>query len=248
LQTLPTKEHISNFSETPDIETASDDYARRFSGNIGQYLLNVQSDITLALLKPHKLVTILEVGGGHAQLAPQLIDAGYKVTVTGSSNICRKRLDTVLPHDSFDYVTCDLLNLPYEDNHFDAVLAFRLLPHLENWQKLVSEMARVSNRIVIFDYPDIRSFNFLYSSLFRVKKAFEKNTRSFRLFSRKEVLQVLKNQDYGKFILKPQFFMPMVFYRLINSVLISKTLEHFFLSLGLTYLFGSPIILKACKL
>lgn len=247
MQTPTTEKQILQFSDTPDIETASDDYARRFSGSIGEYFLNLQSKITLDLLKPYKVAKILDVGGGHAQLAPPLIDAGYKVTVTGSSDVCRARLDKILPPASFEYLTCDFLNLPYEDNHFDAVLAFRLLTHVEKWQKVIAEMCRVSQNIVIFDYPDIRSFNFLYGLLFDAKKAIEKNTRPFRMFSRKEILKAVSVQNFNIFTLRPQFFMPMVIYRILKSVTLSKSFELFFHTIGLTYLFGTPIIVKAQK-
>ena len=248
MKSLATKNQISKFPETPDIETASDGYASRFTGSVGEYFLNIQSGITLELLKPDKIVKILDVGGGHAQLTPSLINAGYKVTVTGSADVCRRRLESILPAGSFDYLTCDLLNLPYDDNHFDAVLAFRLLPHVKNWHKLIAEMCRVSVKVVIFDYPDIRSFNFLYQLLFGAKKALEGNTREFQLFKRNEIIDVLKKLNFGSFILKQQFFIPMVIHRMIKSVAISRAAESILRVLGLTYLFGSPVILKASKL
>lgn len=248
MKSLATENQNLKFPETPDIETASDDYARRFAGSIGEYFLNIQSKITIELLKPDKVVKILDVGGGHAQVAPSLINAGYKVTVTGSADVCRRRLESILPPASFDYLTCDLLDLPYEDNHFDAVLAFRLLPHVNNWQKLLAEMCRVSGKVVIFDYPDVRSFNFLYQLLFGAKKALEGNTREFQLFKRNEIIDALKKLNFGSFILNPQFFIPMVIHRMIKSVVISKAAESTFRVVGLTYLFGSPVILKTSKL
>lgn len=248
MQTLPTETDISRFSETADIETSSDEYARRFSGSIGEYFLRVQTKITLELLKPYSNATVLDIGGGHAQMAVPLVEHGYKVTVTGSADVCRERLDRFLPTDSFEYITCNMLNLPFEDNCFDVVLAFRLLPHVNQWQKFISEMCRVSRNVVIFDYPDIRSFNFLYRLLFGAKKALEGNTRPFRLFNRREILQVLGEQKFRQPILKPQFFAPMALHRISNSGTISKILEFFFRVVGMTNLFGSPVIIKATKL
>jgi hypothetical protein len=37
-------------TETPDVETASEAYARRFSGPIGAYLLDVQRDLVMRML------------------------------------------------------------------------------------------------------------------------------------------------------------------------------------------------------
>ena len=39
------------YSQKADIETSSEDYAKRFSGKIGEYFLSVQTDLTLKLLE-----------------------------------------------------------------------------------------------------------------------------------------------------------------------------------------------------
>ncbi len=248
MQTLPTGTDISRFSETADIETSSDEYARRFLGKVGEYFLQVQSKITLNLLKPYSNATVLDVGGGHAQLAVPLVEHGYQVIVSGSADVCRKKLDRYLPSNSFEYLSCDMLDLPFEDNSFDVVMAFRLLPHVKRWPRLISEMCRVSRNIVIFDYPDTRSFNLLYGMFFHAKRALEKNTRPFRLFRRGELFEVLGKHSFGKPVLKPQFFIPMVMHRLFKSVILSKSSEFVFRYSGLTHFFGSPVILKATKL
>jgi ubiquinone/menaquinone biosynthesis C-methylase UbiE len=245
MQISPTDEIMADYEEIADIETASEDYAGRFSGKVGQYFLQVQSKIILDLLKTYTNATVLEVGGGHAQVAPALIDNGYQVTVTGSADICRKRLDLFLPPDTFEYRTCDMLNLPFKDNHFDVVMAFRLLPHVGQWQQLLREMSRVAKSAVIFDYPDKRSFNFLYYLLFEAKKKIEMNTRPFALFEREEISQCLMQNGFDHFAIKPQFFVPMVIHRLLGSIRFSKATEFCFRTLGITHLFGSPIIFKA---
>ena len=152
----------TEFLETADIETASDDYASRFAGPVGEYFLDVQANLTLNLLADLPGSKILDVGGGHAQLTMPLIKNGFEVTVTGSDDVCRSRLDRFCEAGSFTYLTCDSLNLPFEDDEFDVVMAFRLLPHAERWQRLIKEMCRVAGKAVVFDYPDRRSANILY--------------------------------------------------------------------------------------
>jgi ubiquinone/menaquinone biosynthesis C-methylase UbiE len=231
-------------SEKADIETSSEDYSTRFSGKVGTYFLEVQEDITLELLQSENVRTILDVGGGHAQLAVPLVNAGYDVTITGSDVSCRHFPDKNLEPGEFTFIECNFLDLPFEDNSFDAVIAFRLLTHEKNWKILVREMCRVSRRVVIIDYPDIRSFNYLYDFLFAIKKRYEKNTRSFRSFSRNELKKEFLKHDYRNFTFKPQFFLPMVVHRLLKQVFISKISERFFRAIGLQYLFGTPVILK----
>ena len=219
-----------------------------FPGVQASTFFETQSEMTLDLLKPYSKATVLDVGGGHAQLAVPLVEKGYEVVVTGSADVCRKRLDAFLPSGSFEYSTCDMLDLPFENDSFDVVLAFRLLPHVEKWPRLISEMCRVSRNVVIFDYPDNRSFNVLYRMFFHTKKALETNTRPFRLFRREELFEVLNKNGLGRVVLKPQFFLPMVMHRLLRSGLLSKVLESLFRRIGLTHLFGSPVILRATKM
>lgn len=245
---VPIEKTHSMLTEMADVATSSEDYARRFSGKIGEFFLNVQAKITLNLLKSYPKASILDVGGGHAQLAVPLVNKGFKVTVAGSADICRERLDMFLTPNSFEYYTCDLLKLPFKENHFDVVLAFRLLSHVDQWQEFIAEICRISRRAVIIDYPDIRSFNIMYRLLFSAKKSIEGNTRPFRLFKREEVLREFRKHDYAVHIFKPEFFIPMVIHRALKSLTITHILESISRTLGLTYLFGSPIILSVANL
>ena len=117
-----------------------------------------------------------------------------------------------------------------------------------NGKSLLQRCAAFPKTVVIFDYPDIRSFNFLNNILFSTKKRIEGNTRTFRLFKRKEITEVLRKNNFGQITFKPQFFVPMVAHRVLNSVIISTILESIFIRIGITYLFGSPIIVRASKL
>jgi len=238
----------SQFTETADIETASDDYASRFSGPVGKYFLDVQARLTLDLLQDLPGASVLDVGGGHGQLTMPLAEAGFKVTVTGSADICRARLDKYCDKERFTYRTCDSLNLPFGDNHFDVVMAFRLLPHADQWQGLIREMCRVAARVVVFDYPDKRSANILYDLLFDLKKNMEGNTRTYTLFSRREIATELMANGCTAPAFKPEFFIPMVIHRKLKTPCVSRFMETIFRYSGLTSLLGSPIIVRSDKI
>ncbi len=233
------------FSETADIETASDDYAARFSGTVGNYFLDVQAQITRDLLKDLPHASILDVGGGHAQLTIPLANNGHEVTVTGSADICRARLDCSCAPGSFQYRTCDSLNLPFQDKQFDVGMAFRFLPHTKQWQRLIQEMCRVARKAIILDYPDKRSANILYDLLFDLKKNMEGNTRTYTLFSRRELSDELRANHFESPVFRPEFFVPMVIHRKLKNPAISKTLEFISQHTGLIKKFGSPIILRS---
>lgn len=231
--------------EEPDVETSSEDYARRFAGSVGEYFLAVQAEAVLDLLAPWPGARVLDVGGGHAQLAAPLVQHGFQVTVTGSEEVCRERLDRSLPPGSFAFEVCDLRRLPFADRSFDVVLAFRLLTHLEGWREALAEMCRVAREAVIVDYPDTRSFNRLYGAFFAWKKAVEGNTRTFHSFPPGEVSAECARQGFGRPEVRRQFFLPMVVHRALGRADISQAVERASGLLGLTRAFGSPVILRA---
>lgn len=234
-------------SETADIETASDDYATRFSGPAGEFFLNRQTRLTLDILKNQPKARVLDIGGGHAQLAKPLVDNGYDVTVTGSDNKCEARLKKSIPSGKYKYITTNSLHLPFEDRSFDVVLSFRLLPHITEWQQLISEMCRISKQCVVFDYPDKRSSNIMYRHLFPMKSRMEKNTRPFTLFSRSEVATELTKHNFSWPEFKPEFFLPMVLHRKLQNKKISSAIETFFSATAMTKVLGSPVIVHGTR-
>lgn len=237
-------------TETPDIETSSDEYARRFSGRIGEWFLKVQGEATLRMLASHSGATVLDVGGGHGQLAEPLIKNGYKVSVLGSNEVCKKRIKGFIENNLCEFRTGDILNIPYDDRAFDIVISFRQLPHVENWKRFISELTRVARKAVIVDYPAIRSLNYInyiFPVFFKLKKGLEADTRPYTLFRESELIEVF---SVNKFIYAerfPQFFLPMFLHRKFKLPMLSIPAERIFSLLGMTGVFGSPIILKLVR-
>lgn len=231
--------------EDADVETSSEGYASRFGGEVGRWFLEVQTAIALEMLADHPGARVLDVGGGHGQLAVPLVEHGFDVTVAGSSEICRERLDRLLPRDTFAFQACDLLRLPFADRSFDVVVAFRLIAHFERWRELVRELCRVAERTVILDYSDARSFNVLYGPLFRLKKAIEGNTRTFVTFRPGQVAAELGRHGFGRPETRRQFFVPMVVHRAVGRAGFSRGVERVSGLCGLIRAFGSPVILRA---
>ena len=189
--------------------------------------------------------SVLDVGGGHAQLARPLVDAGYDVTVLASDESCRERLDRIVGPDRYKLLTGNLLKLPCDRDGYDVVLAFRMLPHLNDWHRFVSELCRVAKGCLIVDYPDLRSINVLASRMFALKRSIEKNTRTYQCFSRRQILSELKKHQFYRDSSQAQFFFPMALHRLIKRASLSRLFERIARGCGLTNLLGSPVILKA---
>jgi SAM-dependent methyltransferase len=232
--------------EDADIGTSSEDYAQRFTGRVGRWFLELQKRTTLGLLRElPRGASILDVGGGHAQIAPALIDAGYQVTVVGSDPACSARLMPWLANGSCRFEVVDLQALPYPSESCDAVVCLRLLPHSAWWTGLIGEMCRVARRSVVVDYPSIRSANIFAGQLFNLKKRVELNTRSFMMFTPREIHAAFEDRGFNVREERPQFLLPMVLHRWADQAVLSRMAEAPGRLLGLTRWLGSPIIARA---
>jgi 2-polyprenyl-3-methyl-5-hydroxy-6-metoxy-1,4-benzoquinol methylase len=232
------------FPETADIETSSEAYASRFSGPIGAWLLKIQLEATLNMLKPYPQASILEVGGGHGQLTPGLIEAGHSVTVVGSDESCQVRIKDLVESGQCQFQVGNVLALPYADKAFDVVISYRFLAHVDQWQAFLSELSRVSKKAVLIDYPTLRSINYITPLLFNLKKGAEKNTRPYTCYNESELLDYAKSLELTVGDRYAQFFWPMVLHRMMKQPAVSSLLEVSARGLGLSRLLGSPIILK----
>lgn len=231
-----------------DIETATDGYAARFSGAIGRWMLKRQSDITLGMLAAYPDEKVLDVGGGHAQLAIPLVENGFDVTVHGSAESCASRIQELLESNQCKFVRSSMFNLPFDDGAFETVLCFRLLTHCTEWETLVAELCRVAGKRIIIDYPSGRSLNTLVSGrIFAMKKKLEGNTRTWRLFSHREIREVFSRHGFTPTREVKQFFLPMALHRGLRSPKVSALLETICRTLGLTKLWGSPAIMMLEK-
>jgi len=231
--------------ETADIETATDDYASRFSGPVGAWMLAVQERAARDLLGAPGGQTLLDVGGGHGQIAGPLARAGWRVTVHGSDTACARRIEPLITAGTVRFVVGDNLALPFPDRSFDCVVSVRLLAHCERWPALVAELCRVARRAVIVDYPTSESINRLAPALFGAKKRLEKNTRAFTLFTHRQVEETFSSSGFTPARRTGQFFLPMVLHRALRCRSCSAALEALARAAGLTRRWGSPVMLLA---
>ena len=231
--------------EDADVETSSEAYARRFSGAVGGWFLEVQTEATLDLLRPFPGARIVDVGGGHGQLAAPLAGAGHDVTVVGSAEACRARVQRLVDEGRVRFQTADLLRLPFAARAFDVALAFRLLPHVAGWRELVAELGRVAARAVIVDYPTRRSLNAVAAPLFGAKKRVEGDTRPFAVFADDEVEAAFARVGFGIAERRPEFALPMALHRALRAAPLSRGLERAARAAGVTSRLGSPVIIRA---
>lgn len=231
--------------ETPDIETASDNYASRFAGPAGAYFLEVQRKAVEKAIGTNNTGLAIELGGGHGQLTSQVVTSGYELIEFGSDNSCHDKLKERCADTAMDYVTGNVTNLPFADQSADLVIHVRLISHIEEWKLLIAESCRISRGSVVFDYPTLVSANALTPLMFRLKKNIEKNTRTYLSFTRRQLKRELELHGFRITAHVPQFFLPMFIHRAMGGSRLLQAIESFFRITGLTSLFGSPVILRA---
>jgi len=235
--------NASILKETPDVETASDGYARRFAGAAGRYLLAAQDAAVRTVLHDWHGGSVLDVGGGHAQLTPLLRERARDVLVFGSDVRSLERVQREFPDCAT--ATGDLLDMPFGPRSFDVVVAVRLLPHVRNWPGLLSELCRVARSTVVVDYPRATGMNSLTPLLFPLKKRLEGNTRHYRNFRDAEIDEVLRACNFEPRERQAQFLLPMVVHRRANGAGALRGVERAAKSLRITQTFGSPVVLRA---
>lgn len=229
-------------SENADVHASSDEYARRFGGAVGDWMLHVQERALTRMLPSH-VRTVLDIGGGHGQIALPLFNLGRSVTILGSSPVCAKRMQQQIENGSISFKCGNLVELPFEDRSFDGVVSFRLMSHCTAWKRLIAEMCRVADSTVIFDYPVWCSSNFLTPLFFSIKRRIEGNTRSYKIFTTRELKREFRTHGFRLVATRKQFLIPMGIHRALKSPRLSKALEGVARGLLLTRLFGSPIVI-----
>jgi ubiquinone/menaquinone biosynthesis C-methylase UbiE len=237
--------HATVAPERPDVETSSEDYARRFSGKAGAYLLAAQDRAVLMALRGLPPGTALDVGGAHGQLVGPLTRAGWQVTVQGTDEACERNLRELHGHRSCHFVRSELFALPFSDHSVDLVIAVRLISHVTDWSRLLSEMCRVARRSVVIDYPSKFALNALTPLLFGLKRSLEGNTRTYLSFDSRVLRRELAQHGFGRVREVKQFALPMVIHRMGNAAAPLRAAESVARLAGVTKLIGSPVILRA---
>jgi ubiquinone/menaquinone biosynthesis C-methylase UbiE len=238
---------VSDAREDADLASSSDAYAARFSGPVGRWFLDLQANITLdALAGLAPGATVLDVGGGHAQLVPPLVARGYRVTVVGSDRACARHLGPWLAAGQCRFEVADLQRLPCGPGTFSAVLCFRLLAHSVDWVRLIGELCRVAADRVVADYPSRRSVNVIADRMFPMKRSVEGAlTRPYAVYDPRDIAEAFTRHGFRVVRQVPQFFMPMMLYRMMRSDRFGRAVEWPARRLGVTRLLGSPIIVRA---
>lgn len=230
--------------EACDLHSSSEDYGRRFKGAVGRWMLDVQLSGVRRLLALCPAATVLDVGGGHAQVAPPLSEDGHEVTVLASSQEALglvAELERPLLHAAIG----SLGDLPFPPGSFDVVVALRMLPHVSDWPAFLGGLCRVARHGVVVDFPTSGGVNALQPILFGLKRRVERNTRRFTTMSRRQVAEVLARHGFEPKEEIRQFVLPMVLHRALGRRRLSARLEAVLRGVGLDRVVGGPVLMLA---
>lgn len=220
---------------------------RRFGGPIGDLVARTQARVLANMVGRIQDRYILDVGTGTGRVALLLAHGAAHVTAVDASEemlaIARQRAEAELVKIRFERGDAHKLDFP--DRAFDAVVSFRLLMHAPQWRQCLSEMCRVSDRLVIIDYPSATSFALFESWARRLARAAGLRTEAYRVFSRGTIAAALDQSGYRIRSMHRQFVLPIAFHKMIGSRRFTMWIEDILDRIGLLKPFGSPVTLVA---
>lgn len=233
---FPPMNSENHLSWSCDAHTAGDTYRRRFAGPVGGLIIARQNDLILSLLGGVKGRTVLDVGAGHAQLAPALRDAGARVTAYGSSAGALARLVPL----GIPLVAGPLTPLPFPDRAFDVVVSVRTFPHVPDWRLFLAELCRVARDAVAFDFVTRDMMRMLKPIAYRLKMRHEPGTRDYTMQGRRDMAGEARLRGFRWRGAEGQFILPLVVHRKAGPVLMP--VERLARALRLTRHFGGPVV------
>jgi ubiquinone/menaquinone biosynthesis C-methylase UbiE len=229
----------------PEMARSFDD--RRFGGPIGDLVARAQARVLANMVGRIQERRILDVGTGTGRVAILLAHGAARVTAVDASEqmlaIAKRRAEEAMVKVKFKVGDAHHLEFPNRD--FDAVVAFRLLMHTPEWKRCLGEMCRVSDRLVIIDYPSASSFAFFEATARRVAHGAGLRTEPYRVFTRSAIAAVLEQNGYRIRSMHRQFVLPIAFHKALGSRKFTLWSEHVLDRLGLLKPFGSPVTLVA---
>ncbi|MBN2381865.1 methyltransferase domain-containing protein [bacterium] len=221
----------------------------RFGSVFGHYLSNLETLDFRALLGPSAGVTILDAGGGTGRIALPLTNDGAQVTIIDTSieMMAIAREKTRSQAQLMNLVCGSVAELPFADQSFDWLISSRVLMHVPQWRNTLSEFCRVSRVGLIFDFPPLIAFPALAVPFLWLKKFFSRKTQNYIVIHVSQVISELGRHGFFPKKIQRRFFLPIGFYRKINSPTLTMALEKMFRILHLTSFFGAPVTLCAVR-
>lgn len=240
-----TRDHYS-YRVYSDASVARGFDSDRFGGSIGEWIKYTQERAVFSTLPEVKGWKVVDVGAGTGRFTIPFLEAGAaEATACDASQQMLEVLQEKIRDSRLKVHVVDAHELPFADRSFDCALTFRMLLHVIDWKKALSELCRVSGDWVVFDFPPRHGFLLLAPISHWIRERFSSNVQKYRTFRVGEVATELDRNGFDIVTIDPGFFLPLIVYRSINSRSFMRAAEKFFMALRLTRLAGSPFTVFA---
>ena len=240
------KTHYS-YSAYADPAMAASFDAKRFGGPIGHMLLEDQERVLAEFLGDVSNRRVLDMATGTGRAALALAKRGAIVTGVDASRemlaVARSRAaDAGL---SIAFAEGDAHALAFADREFDVVVCLRMLMHVPDWRKALSELCRVTRHWLVFDYPALGSTAALHVMWRRTARIMGRKVEAYRVFSGGDVARELKRHGFAVTSRRKQFVLPIGLHKAVGSPGFTRSVESALAGAGLLRLAGSPVTIAA---
>ncbi len=188
----------------------------RFSGAVGRYIAEHQLSFLLNHSEPLPGLKILDVGAGTGRIALELAGRGAVVLAADASS----KMLAILKEKAFlqgipvKTSRIDAHHLPFPDRSFDMVISFRMIMHVVDWRRSLSELCRVSAGQVALDFPPRSGFAGLAPLIHPLIRPFNSNHQSYKVFSIAEVTTALQAEGFAVEAVDRHLVLPFGLHRL----------------------------------
>ena len=223
--------------------------AMRFSGPIGTLLAESQDQVLASFLGPLEGRAVLDVGTGTGRAAIGLARRGARVTGVDASaemlRVARARAADAGVDAAFE--VGDAHRLPYRDRAFHAAVSLRVLMHTPDWRQCLSELCRVAEDRVVFDYPAACSAAALQAFARRLAAAAGRSVEAYRVLRSADVQRTLERAGYRIDRVHRQFVLPIALHKALGARAFTIAVEKALAAVGLLRLLGSPVTVVAVR-
>ncbi len=240
-------ENHYSYSAYADPVMAAGFDAARFGGPIGRMLFEDQERVLGEFLGDVSGLRILDMATGTGRAALALARRGAIVTGVDASremlSVARQRaLDLGV---AVDFVEGDAHALTFPDRSFDVVVCLRMLMHVPDWRKALSELCRVSLRQFVFDYPALGSIASIQVGWRRVAYSVGSRVEPYRVFKAGDITRELDRHGFRVAATHKQFVLPIALHKAVGSAGFTRSLEGILAGTGMLRLAGSPVTIAA---
>ena len=239
-----TTEHYSYRIYADPVVARSFD-ADRFGGPIGELIKETQESVIFTMLPDVRGWKVIDIGAGTGRLTLPFLKRGAKVTACDASSQMLEVLKEKTNDPNLRILLSDAHKLEVSDQEFDCAISSRMLMHVLDWRKVLSELCRVSKDWVIFDFPP-RHFFLLMAPIYHfLRGIFQKDVQKYRTFTLREIRRELERNQFEVLYVDYGYFLPISVHRKIGNRSFTTSIESSFRSLGITRFAGSPLMFFA---